>query len=548
MPTFINLIAQTNSESGLLDALLADLESSTTSIPKCPVFLPDETPYSFPSGGGLFQEDTFPPPVPPPPSTEALNGSLQKQPESHHSSRQSLGSAPKSTLSQDSSSPQLIHAEEDHVYSFPNKQKTLSESSAIAMSAALGSNLSELDRLLLELNAVQQNTPSYSSTDAAPPLPPSSSAHYIQENEVQSNTPAVTDKAQRNINKGPEEGRPTVESLLDELESSIPVSMPSSTGLQTEGHLDVTSEQQGRMSATSATRELDELMACLSDFKVQSNPTLLGSLNSEPLLDQCDSFSANAEIHSPSAKADPTAGSPALSLPSKPNSYSPLPSHSVPLELHIMEDFNDTIVLSGALTSAPLPLHCHTTTSAPFPSLISHTNLGIIDSVSMPALSQAISTTTTSDKESFISLDNQQHTPAAPYLSPSSLTNSALVFSVPSAKNQSPVTQPGDIKNIQKDSSLIIQASNDVCLVTKLVPENSALSPLSTSPPVSPIKPAESPCKTSSRYITSTPISLASVPNTSDVLAVLPESFNVATPPLSLIKPEATALCPSPDN
>lgn len=35
--------------------------------------------------------------------------------------------------------------------------------------------------------------------------------------------------------------------------------------------MDVPSEQQGRMSATSATRELDELMACLSDFKVQSN-------------------------------------------------------------------------------------------------------------------------------------------------------------------------------------------------------------------------------------------------------------------------------------
>lgn len=255
-----------------LDALLADLESSTANISKCPVFLPDETPYSFPSGGGLFQEDTSPPPVPPPPSTEAVNGSLQKQPESHHSSQQSLGSAPNSTLSQDSSSPPLIHAEEDHVYSFPNKQKTLSESSVVAMSSALGSNLSELDRLLLELNAVQQNTPSYSSTeDAAPPLPPSSSAHYIQENEAHTNTPADTDKAQRNGNKGLEEGRPTVESLLNELESSIPASLPSSTGLQTEGHLAVPTEQQGRMSATSATRELDELMACLSDFKVQSN-------------------------------------------------------------------------------------------------------------------------------------------------------------------------------------------------------------------------------------------------------------------------------------
>lgn len=49
------------------------------------------------------------------------------------------------------------------------------------------------------------------------------------------------------------------------------VSRPTLSGLKTEGHLDVPSEQQGRMSATSATRELDELMACLSDFKVQSN-------------------------------------------------------------------------------------------------------------------------------------------------------------------------------------------------------------------------------------------------------------------------------------
>ncbi|XP_060787773.1 paxillin isoform X1 [Neoarius graeffei] len=256
-----------------LDALLADLESSTAHISKCPVFLPDETPYSFPSSGSLLPDDTSPPPVPPPPSSEALNGSLQKQADSHHSSQQSLGSTQKSTLSQDISSPPLPHTEEDHVYSFPNKQKTPSDSSAPAMSSALGSNLSELDRLLLELNAVQQNTPSYTTTeDAAPPLPSSSSAHYIQENGVHSGiTPAAKDKPQRNGTKGPEEGRPTVESLLNELESAIPAPMPVPSGLQTEGHLDVPSEQQGRMSATSATRELDELMACLSDFKVQSN-------------------------------------------------------------------------------------------------------------------------------------------------------------------------------------------------------------------------------------------------------------------------------------
>lgn len=34
-------------------------------------------------------------------------------------------------------------------------------------------------------------------------------------------------------------------------------------------------DQQARMSASSATRELDELMASLSDFKVQSNVSLM---------------------------------------------------------------------------------------------------------------------------------------------------------------------------------------------------------------------------------------------------------------------------------
>lgn len=44
--------------------------------------------------------------------------------------------------------------------SFPNKQKS-SESTAVAMNSTLGNNLSELDRLLLELNAVQHSTPAF---------------------------------------------------------------------------------------------------------------------------------------------------------------------------------------------------------------------------------------------------------------------------------------------------------------------------------------------------------------------------------------------------
>ncbi|XP_047679016.1 uncharacterized protein pxnb isoform X1 [Tachysurus fulvidraco] len=526
-----------------LDALLADLESSTANISKCPVFLPDETPYSFPSSGSLHQDD--PPPVPPPPSSDALNGTLQKQ-DSHHSSQQSLGLAQKSRLSQDGNSPPLPHTEEDHVYSFPNKQKTPSDSSATAMSSALGSNLSELDRLLLELNAVQQNTPSYTSTeDAAPPLPPSSSAHYIQENGAHSGiTPAVTDKALGNGNRGPEEGRPTVESLLNELECSIPAPMPAS-GLHSEGHLDVPSEQQGRLSATSATRELDELMACLSDFKVQSNPSCMASLNSETLFDQSISFSAIAEIHSPPS---------APSFPSKPNCYNPLPSPPIPSELHIVEDSNETVLQTSALKSAPSALYSTTSvlSNSPCPTSNPHPDPGISDSVSMLSteleshmvLSQTSNTTT---KVSTTSPGNQQHISANPEsLLPSSQTKSTLVFHVPIAKSQSPVSQPENTKTSKKDSPLLIQASTDYCLVTSPEPNNAAASVISTSKSVSPIIHSLSSPKPFSLN-TTPPISTVPVPKTSSELK-LPESVTVTTRPLSIMKPEAPALEPSLDD
>lgn len=49
--------------------------------------------------------------------------------------------------------------------SFPNKQK--SHEAPSAMNSTAGSNLTELDRLLLELNAVQQSTPCFPTTGMA---------------------------------------------------------------------------------------------------------------------------------------------------------------------------------------------------------------------------------------------------------------------------------------------------------------------------------------------------------------------------------------------
>nr|XP_020863693.1 paxillin isoform X3 [Phascolarctos cinereus] len=287
-----------------LDALLADLESTTSHISKRPVFLSEETPYSYPTGNHTYQEIPVPPPVPPPPSSEALNGTVldpldqwqtggaryvhqQPPPQSPvYSSSVKNPSVPVSRDSLGSPCPRGA-SEEEHVYSFPNKQKS-AEPSPTIMSASLGSNLSELDRLLLELNAVQHGPASgFLSDDAnqSPPLPGGLSAHYgIPENNSPLGgkaTPPVKEKPKRNGARGPEDVRPSVESLLDELESSVPSPVPAITVNQGEMNNPqrvTSSQQQTRISASSATRELDELMASLSDFKV-----LTGTSAAHPL-------------------------------------------------------------------------------------------------------------------------------------------------------------------------------------------------------------------------------------------------------------------------
>ncbi|XP_042369419.1 flocculation protein FLO11-like, partial [Plectropomus leopardus] len=202
----------------------------------------------------------------------------------------------------------------------------------------LGSNLSELDRLLLELNAVQQSTPAFpTEEETAPPLPASSVIHSVQENGVSSAgkvAPPVSEKPKRSAaTRGIEDVRPSVESLLDELESSVPSPIPTPLAVsdeQTDGQEETPAQQQARMSASSATRELDELMASLSDFKVQSNSGSQLSVNQEavdPLL----------EAGSPGATPSiiPNIGSVDTLLTSSFTTPSCTP---LPLELHIDED------------------------------------------------------------------------------------------------------------------------------------------------------------------------------------------------------------------
>ncbi|XP_076778657.1 paxillin isoform X1 [Arvicanthis niloticus] len=290
-----------------LDALLADLESTTSHISKRPVFLSEEPPYSYPTGNHTYQEIAVPPPVPPPPSSEALNGTVldpldQWQPSgSRYAHQQPPSPSPvysSSAKNSSASNPQdgvgslcSRAGEEEHVYSFPNKQKS-AEPSPTVMSSSLGSNLSELDRLLLELNAVQHSPPGFPADEAesSPPLPGALSPLYgIPENNSPLGGkagPLMKEKPKRNGGRGLEDVRPSVESLLDELESSVPSPVPAITvnqGEMSSPQRVTSSQQQTRISASSATRELDELMASLSDFKTSSSTVVLNSQGLPPI-------------------------------------------------------------------------------------------------------------------------------------------------------------------------------------------------------------------------------------------------------------------------
>nr|XP_008170267.1 paxillin isoform X3 [Chrysemys picta bellii] len=116
-----------------LDALLADLESTTSHISKRPVFLSEETPYSYPTGNHTYQEIPVPPPVPPPPSSEALNGTVidpldqwqpsvsryihqqSQSPVYSSSAKSASASVPRESVCSSSSRA----SEEEHVYRYP---------------------------------------------------------------------------------------------------------------------------------------------------------------------------------------------------------------------------------------------------------------------------------------------------------------------------------------------------------------------------------------------------------------------------------------------
>lgn len=147
-------------------------------------------------------------------------------------------------------------------------------------SPTLDSNLSELDTLLEDLSTSKYN----SYTDRKVPESPRSPRSPSNANGPAARYRSLSPTGSAGSGGGLQDTRPTVESLLDELQSAVPAGRSRNPERQTVTVMTTRTAQQHPLSpvishpsqapsASSATRELDDLMASLSDFKVNPAPS-----------------------------------------------------------------------------------------------------------------------------------------------------------------------------------------------------------------------------------------------------------------------------------
>ncbi|XP_036402059.1 transforming growth factor beta-1-induced transcript 1 protein-like isoform X2 [Megalops cyprinoides] len=197
----------------VFDALLADLENSTSPLARRPVLLtsePPAAPGSLSDSGSSGTRDPIQPRPPPPAYTP----------------QQTVSAAMKSSVSQ--------NPDTDKLYSTvckPRSPRSPDPPPAFSSSSVLGGGLSELDHLLQELNATQFNI----TDEILAQFPTSKKDEGEKLKEFQGS------RGREDTGKD-KAGSPT---------------SPSGSV---------------KPSATSATLELDKLMASLSDFRVQSSP------------------------------------------------------------------------------------------------------------------------------------------------------------------------------------------------------------------------------------------------------------------------------------
>ncbi|XP_038847511.1 transforming growth factor beta-1-induced transcript 1 protein-like isoform X2 [Salvelinus fontinalis] len=223
----------------VFDALLADLESTSSPLARCPVLLTSDPPAASDPAPASPQDNAQT--RPPPPA---------------YTPQQTVSAAMKSNGSQNPNPDKQL-------YSTVNKPRSPRMADppppAFSSSSVLGGGLSELDHLLQELNATQFNI-----TD-----------------EILAQFP-TTKKDERDKIK-------EFQGSKDKVTTPYPSSV--------------------KPSATSATLELDKLMASLSDFRVQStNATEFKTAEPQSHAVYCDVRRPrldNSQLHEPAPAVTP---------------------------------------------------------------------------------------------------------------------------------------------------------------------------------------------------------------------------------------------------
>ncbi|XP_072128158.1 transforming growth factor beta-1-induced transcript 1 protein-like isoform X2 [Mobula birostris] len=247
----------------IFDALLADLENTTTHISKHPSLLPE--------AGGPRPKDsaTLCSPI------LHSNGhrvdiNPQQPPPPAYTAQQTVRAAQAST--------QPHQGDKDHLYSTVCKPKTR-EGPGTNTSTMVGSGLSELDQLLQELNRTQSSI----TDEILAQFPPGIST------ETSSLSPEPLKEAGPSGHIGKQlptgsESKAVMGNEQPVITHTVPLPEP-------------------KTSATSATLELDRLMASLSDFKIHSTPpaqpaaqTRVSAVSGDPVTArQTDSVEGNLD-------------------------------------------------------------------------------------------------------------------------------------------------------------------------------------------------------------------------------------------------------------
>ncbi|XP_064425558.1 transforming growth factor beta-1-induced transcript 1 protein isoform X2 [Latimeria chalumnae] len=264
-----------------LDALLADLETTTSLISKHPVLLTDP-PGPRNLDPAMLGRQTHSNGI----SRDALE---PRPPPPAYTPQQTVLSA--ATVGFPGQQP-LKSGDKEHLYSTVCKPKSpkVKEQPTFSSSSVLGGGLCELDRLLQELNATQFNI-----TDEIMSQFPNEKGKEV----VKTKEPPAAASAK--LSAGPTsrgmESMPVSESSMRGEEVTPRAAQDGSAGGR------AVPQTPARPSATSATLELDKLMASLSDFKVQSNITV------PPFSQTLHTFSPGTGV---SHMTSPAAGRPSL--------------------------------------------------------------------------------------------------------------------------------------------------------------------------------------------------------------------------------------------